>query len=116
MDLEGVVNTYAEDCTLQEYNNVTKTMSVYKGTNGVREFFKIHLTSLQMEDGTITPDFDANPDPPKVQENTLWVNWRAKSPTTEYKDSVDTFVFEQSRPGTAKIAFHYQYVNKFILE
>jgi hypothetical protein len=115
MDLDKVVASYSEDCVLQEYNNVTKVMNVYKGHDGVKEFFKIHLASLQMPDGTITKDFGVNLDPPEVNENTVWINFWGKSPTTEYKDSVDTIVMKQTGPVTAKINFHYQFVNKYTL-
>jgi Glycosyl hydrolases family 16 len=115
MDLDKVVDTYSEDCVLQEYNNVTKVMNVYKGHFGVKEFFKIHLASLQMPDGTITKDFGVNLDPPEVRESTVWINFWGKSPTTEYKDSVDTIVMKQTGPATAKINFHYQFVNKYTL-
>ena len=46
-------------------------MNVYKGLDGVREFFTIHLKSLQMEDGSLAApldNFGTTPDPPQVQD------------------------------------------------
>lgn len=111
LDLEGVVASYAEDCTLQEYNPLTKQLNIYKGHDGVRYFFRTHLASLNVN-GNVTKDFHAVPDPPVVKDNTLWVYWSAESETTKYEDDVDTFIFKDMGNGEALIQYHYQFVHK----